>query len=211
MTADLNIVTCLVALLAIMNPIGNIPLFLVMTEGDDAAQRRRTALVTSLAVMITLMVVALAGADILEALGITVDDLRIAGGLVILLIGMSMLHSETSAIHNSAAETEEGRRKESPAIVPLAIPLTAGPGAMATVIVYAKDARQLLDYASLAAAIAAASFATYFAFRASAVVKRAFGVSGMNIMVRIMGLLLASIAVGMIATGLKGIFPGLSR
>ncbi len=211
MTATLNIVTCFVALLAIMNPIGNIPLFLAMTEGNDPTQRRRTALVTALAVMVTLLVVAFAGDDILEAFGITIDDLRIAGGLVVLLIGISMLHSETSGIHNSAAETEEGRHKASAAIVPLAIPLTAGPGAMATVIVYAKSARGALDYAALAGAVAAASLATYLAFRAGTTVQRTLGVAGMNIMVRIMGLLLASIAVGMIAAGLKGVFPALAR
>jgi multiple antibiotic resistance protein len=211
MTASLNIVTCFVALLAIMNPIGNIPLFLAMTEGNDPVQRRRTALVTALAVMVTLLIVAMAGDDILEMFGITIDDLRIAGGLVVLLIGISMLHSETSGIHNSAAETEEGRHKASAAIVPLAIPLTAGPGAMATVIVYAKSARGPLDYASLAAAVAAASFVTYLAFRAGTTVQRALGVAGMNIMVRIMGLLLASIAVGMIGAGLKGVFPALAR
>ena len=210
MTTTLNIVTCFVALLAIMNPIGNIPLFLAMTEGNDPAQRRRTALVTALAVMVTLSVVAIAGDDILEMFGITINDLRIAGGLVVLLIGISMLHSETSGIHNSAAETEEGRQKASAAIVPLAIPLTAGPGAMATVIVYAKTARGPLDYAAIAGAVAAASFATYLAFRAGTAVQRALGVAGMNIMVRIMGLLLASIAVGMICAGLKGVFPGLA-
>ncbi|MFO1154860.1 MAG: MarC family protein [Rhodospirillales bacterium] len=206
---SLNIVTCFVALLAIMNPVGNIPLFLAMTEGDDAAQRRHTALVTALAVMITLSIVAIAGSDILDMFGITIDDLRIAGGLVVLLIGISMLHSETSGIHNSAAETEEGRKKASAAIVPLAIPLTAGPGAMATVIVYAKAATSALEYGAIAGAIAAASLATYLAFRAGTAVQRALGVAGVNIMVRIMGLLLASIAVGMIGTGLKGVFPAL--
>ena len=75
MTATLNIVTCFVALLAIMNPIGNIPLFLAMTEGNDPAQRRRTALVTALAVMVTLSVVAIAGDDILEIFGMTINDL----------------------------------------------------------------------------------------------------------------------------------------
>jgi multiple antibiotic resistance protein len=209
MTASLNIVTCFIALLAIMNPIGNIPLFLAMTEGDDDAKRRRMALVTTIAVLVTLLIVAIAGNRILAAFGITIHDLRVAGGIVVLLIGLSMLHSETSGMHNSAAETEEGRRKDSPAIVPLAIPLTAGPGAMATVIVFAQNARATVDYAALGGAIAAASLTTYLAFRAGTRVQRILGVSGMNIMVRIMGLLLASIAVGLIAAGLKGMFPAL--
>lgn len=210
MTADLNIVTCLVALLAIMNPIGNIPLFLVMTEGDDAAQRRRTALVTSLAVMITLMVVALAGADILEALGITVDDLRIAGGLVILLIGMSMLHSETSAIHNSAAETEEEAQGE-PGDRAAGDPPHRRTGRHG-------DRHRLRERRPAVAGLRLARrrhrrgvVRHLFRFPRQRRGEARLGVSGMNIMVRIMGLLLASIAVGMIATGLKGIFPGLSR
>lgn len=210
MTANLNIVTCFVALLAIMNPIGNIPLFLAMTEGDDDARRRRTALMATLAVLATLVVVGIAGERILGAFGITINDLRVAGGIVVLLIGLSMLHSQTSGIHNSAAETEEGRQKASPAIVPLAIPLTAGPGAMATVMVFAQKASQPADFAALGGAIAAASLATYLAFRAATQVQRLLGVSGMNIIVRIMGLLLASIAVGLIAAGLKGMFPSLA-
>lgn len=210
MAASLNIVTCFVALLAIMNPIGNIPLFLAMTEGDDAPRRRRIALMAALAVLVTLVVVAVAGDHILAAFGITINNLRVAGGIVVLLIGISMLHSETSGIHNSQAETEEGRHKASPAIVPLAIPLTAGPGAMATVIVFAENVRHAIDYLALGGAIAAASLATYVAFRAGVRVQRVLGVAGMNIMVRIMGLLLASIAVGLIGAGLKGMFPVLA-
>jgi multiple antibiotic resistance protein len=207
---SLSVVTCFVALLAIMNPIGNIPLFLAMTEGDDDGKRRRMALVTTVAVLVTLALVAVAGSRILAAFGITIDDLRVAGGIVVLLIGLSMLHSETSGMHNSPAETAEGRQKDSPAIVPLAIPLTAGPGAMATVIVFAQNANAPADYAALGGAIAAASLATYLSFRTGTRLQRVLGVSGMNIMVRIMGLLLASIAIGLIATGLKGLFPALA-
>jgi multiple antibiotic resistance protein len=204
----LDVVKTLTALLAITNPIGNAPLFLSMTAGSEPAERRRIALAAAVAVFVTLTVIAVAGEVILTTFGATIDDLRIAGGLVVLLIGLSMLHAQPTGIHSSSAETAEGADKVSPAVVPLAIPIVAGPGAMATVLVTAHGAASAM--ATLIGVIAATAAILYLCFRAAVPMQRVLGISGMNIVVRIMGLLLAVIAVDMITHGLRGEFPMLA-
>jgi MarC family membrane protein len=208
---SLDVTNTLTALLAITNPIGNAPLFLSMTADRAPAERRRIALLAAIAVFVTLTVIAVAGEVILTTFGVTIDDLRIAGGLVVLLIGLSMLHAQATGIHSSSAETAEGAEKASPAVVPLAIPIVAGPGAMATVLVTAHGAASAAATATLIAVIAATAAILYACFRAAVPMQRMLGVSGMNIVVRIMGLLLAVIAVDMITHGLRGEFPLLAK
>ena len=210
MVESLDVVKTLSALLAITNPIGNAPLFLSMTADSEPAERRRIALVATIAVFVTLTVIAVAGDFILNAFGVTIDDLRIAGGIVVLLIGLSMLHAQPTGIHGSSAETAEGAQKQSPAVVPLAIPIVAGPGAMATVLVTAHGATSALDVGALIGVIAVTAATLYACFRAAVPMQRAFGQSGMNIIVRIMGLVLAVIAIDMMASGLRGEFPVLA-
>jgi multiple antibiotic resistance protein len=207
----LDVTNTLTALLAITNPIGNAPLFLSMTADSAPAERGRVALLAAIAVFVTLTVIAVSGEVILTTFGVTIDDLRIAGGLVVLLIGLSMLHAQATGIHSSSAETAEGAEKASPAVVPLAIPIVAGPGAMAAVLVTAHGAASAAATATLIAVIAATAAILYACFRAAVPMQRMLGVSGMNIVVRIMGLLLAVIAVDMIAHGLRGEFPLLAK
>lgn len=205
-----DLVKALVTLLAIVNPAGNSALFLSLTGDDAPPERARVAGVAAIAIAITLVVCVLAGDRILHLFGIRLDDLRVAGGLVVLLIGLSMLRAQHSAVHSGPAEAEEGSQKESPAVVPLAIPIVAGPGAMATAIVSADAARSWLEKGELIAAVLVASASVYLAFRAAPLLQRRLGQSGMNIVVRIMGLLLAAIAVDMMAAGLRGQFPALA-
>lgn len=207
MTDKFDIVKFGVSLFAILNPIGNASLFLSLTADDDDAARGRVALVTTVAILITLAVVALLGQQLLAFFGITVDDLRIAGGLIVLLIGLSMLHAQPSPMHAGAADIAHGQQKESPAVVPLAIPIVAGPGAMATVIVTAEAADSIASKALVLAAIAVNALIVLVAFRIAVPLQRHLGASGMNIIVRVMGLILAAIAVDMMATGLRAEFP----
>ena len=171
----------LAALLAITNPIGNAPLFLSMTADSEPVERRRVALVATVAVFVTLAVIAVADDLILNTFGVTIDDLRIAGGIVVLLIGLSMLHAQATGIHSSSAETAEGGQKPSPAVVPLAIPIVAGPGAMATVLVTAQGTGSTLGVVTLIGVIAVTAAIMYACFRAAVPMQRALGLSGMNI------------------------------
>jgi MarC family membrane protein len=204
-------VKAFVGLLAIVNPIGNAALFLSMTSDNSPAQRSRVAMTTAVAVAITLSVCIVAGAAVLEFFGIDVDDLRLAGGLVVLMIGLSMLHAQQSPTHGGATENAEGAEKESPGVVPLAIPIVAGPGAMATAIVFAHGAADWLAKGVLVGVVVANAAIVYVTFRAASPLQRGIGVSGMNIVVRIMGLILAAIAMDMIVTGLRGAFPSLGQ
>jgi multiple antibiotic resistance protein len=199
-----------VGLLAIVNPIGNAALFLSMTSGSTPVERRRVAATTAVAVAITLALCVVAGSAMLEFFGIDVDDLRLAGGLVVLTIGLSMLRAQQSPAHGGAAETAEGAQKDSPAVVPLAIPMVAGPGAMATAIVFAHEVSGWLEKGVLIGVVLANAAIVYVAFRVATPLQRGLGVSGMNVVVRIMGLVLSAIAMDMLVAGLRGSFPSLA-
>ena len=128
------------ALFAIMNPIGNIPVFLSVTDGKSGGERFRIAAVAAGAVATILVVCVLIGADLLKAFGVSVAGLRTAGGLIILSIAYSLLHAKPSGMHHAASDADSNDQ-ENPAIYPLAMPLLAGPGAITTVIVFAHGAR----------------------------------------------------------------------
>src|SRR5918996_1595973 len=138
------------ALFAIMNPFGNIAIFLSITADRSAAERRRIATMTALAVLITLLVAAVLGEQILALFDITVGAFQIAGGIIILILALSMLQAQQSGVHHSPQEEDAGKAKDNPAVFPLAIPMIAGPGSMATVILYAQHADGLLETATVA-------------------------------------------------------------
>lgn len=196
-----------VGLLAILNPVGIAPLYLGLTAGDDAATQRRVALVASFAVAMTLVTVLLFGHMLLALFDISVDDLRVAGGLIVLLIALSMLTAKPSPVHAGEADLTQGKTKQSPAVVPLAIPMLSGPGAMATVIVTKAEAKTIAGDVVIMLVILVDAAVVYLVLRAAVPLQKRLGESGMNIIVRVMGLILAAIAVGMMAAGLRGEFP----
>lgn len=197
------------ALFAIMNPLTNLPIFLSLTDGRAAKERRAIALTGAVTTFVVLTVALLAGDVILRFFGITVDDFRISGGLLILLIALAMLHARPSRIHHADEEAGEGAEKDNPGIFPLAIPLLAGPGSMTTVIVFAHKAQGAPDLLLYAAVIFTVCTLLYATFALGGTVSRWLGATGMNVVTRIMGMLLAAIAVGMIVEGLGAAFPGL--
>jgi multiple antibiotic resistance protein len=163
---------------------------LSVTEGRSGAERQKIALGTTVAVLVTLVVAAVIRHDILALFGISIGAFRVAGGLIVLLIALAMLHARPSAIHHSPAEAADGRQKDNPAIFPLAIPVIAGPGAIATVI-------------ALMCAV------LWFALRAAGRLASLLGQTSMNVLTRLMGVLMAAIAVEMMAGGLGELFPQL--
>lgn len=195
------------ALFVILNPIGVAPLFASLTEDMAPAQRNHTALITAIAVLLTCGVCAFAGRAVLEFFGIDVNDLQVAGGLVVLLIGLGMINAQPDRTRHTPAETAASRVKPNPAVVPLAIPLTSGPGAMATAILSSASSRPLADMLVIGATILLCSILVYVIYRSSGRLERLLGVSGMGILTRVMGLVVAAIAIKMIATGLRQLFP----
>jgi multiple antibiotic resistance protein len=200
------LVKAFAALFAIMNPIGNMPIFLSVTEGKSPAERSRIALVASVAVATILIVCVLVGAELLAAFGISVAALRTAGGLIILSIAFSLLNAKPSGIHHDA-DADPGA-KESPAIYPLALPLLAGPGAIATLIVFAHDAHGGMAYAGLIAVVLVMAVLLYLGMRLAVPASNLLGPAGMNIITRVMGIILAAIAVEMIFAGARVLLKG---
>lgn len=197
-------------LLAIVNPIGAIPVFIGLTDGQSRLQRHRTALLASTAVGAVLLVALFTGEAILGFFGITIASFRVGGGILILLIAVSMMHARLSPAKQTDEEAQDAAEKASVAVVPLAIPLLAGPGAISTIIVYAHRSSDPIHYSLLGIEIAVMALIVWAVFRLAPLLSQALGRTGINVLTRIMGLILAAIAVEFMANGLRQLLPGLA-
>jgi multiple antibiotic resistance protein len=196
-----------IGLFAIVNPMGAMPIFLSLIEGMAVPQRRHIANVVATTVCLILLASLFFGESILEFFGISVHSFGVGGGILLLLMALSMLHARVSPITQTKEEADEAREKESIAVVPLSMPLLAGPGAISTVIIDAHKASGIGHYAIIAVEVVALSLILWVVLRLSPLISRRIGATGINIFTRIMGLILAAIAVEFIAGGLKGLFP----
>ncbi|MDA8383891.1 MAG: NAAT family transporter [Betaproteobacteria bacterium] len=199
----------LIKLIAVLDPFFAVPVFLSLTAGRTDVQRRHLAQVISLTVFIVLLLSGLAGATILELIGASLASFRLGGGLVLLAMAFAMLHATPGNVRQTAAEASEIDGQESLGIVPLAIPLLAGPGAISMVIV-AMNRRSWAADAMFIACIAAAAVLIWVILRLAVPIGHALGTTGLNIANRLLGLLVAAIAIQMMANGLKELFPLLS-
>lgn len=192
-----------------MNPIGNLGIFAGLTEDRSAAEARHVAWTCAGAVAITLLLVAWGGTFMMAFFGITVDSMRAAGGVIVLLIGLQML-SNRSSHKGSPGELEDAKSRVSIAVVPLAIPIVAGPGTMAAVLVAAQQHPSVLGKFEISVVIGVLSAVAGLLFSFAAPMSKWLGESGMGVVTRVMGMILAAIAMGMLADGLKGLLPGLA-
>jgi multiple antibiotic resistance protein len=196
------------SLFAIMNPLVAIPFFVSLTEGRTASSRKRMGIATSITVLIALVTAAVLGRDILAFFAISIGSFRIAGGIIVLLMGLSLLRSEGVAGGGSDAGAS-GTEGDSGAICPLAIPLLAGPGAIATIIIRCEEATGACEFITIAAVIAAMVVITYVILRAAVPLAKALGPSGLTVVTRLMGMIVAAIAIDMLVIGVQLQFPGL--
>jgi multiple antibiotic resistance protein len=206
-----QLVKLTITLIAIVDPIAAIPIFVTATRGLPSAVRGRVGRIVALTVFGVLAASALVGKAILDLFGISLPSFLISGGILFLMLAIAMLQAKESWIRQTPAEAEEVIEREGLAVVPLAIPLLAGPGAITTMIIAAHESPSLASRASLllpAAVIAVAVWLTLFA--AERIASR-LGHTGMNIITRIMGLILAAIAIEFIYRGLVELFPGLGQ
>ena len=199
------------ALFAIMNPVSNLPIFLSLTEGTSQADQRRIALKAGLFCLIMGSIFAAAGTQVLHLFGISVDDFRVAGGLVVLLLALNMLNGQdSSAHHGTASEQEAYPEAETVAFYPLTFPILVGPGTITTLIVYSHqvtDAAHLIAYGTVFLGMIELLTLTFW--NAPTLGQHLSGTARV-IMSRLMGMILAAIAVGMIMEGLKTLLPGLA-
>ena len=188
------------SVLFIVDPIAVIPSYLVVTRGESAAQRAQTARRACVAAALILVAFAVGGTRIFELFGITLAAFRIAGGLILWLVAMDMLHAQRST-QESGPEIREGESKEDTALTPLAMPMLAGPGAISTVMVLAAQARSVPQKLVVHASIVITAFLSWVALRLGERLVARLGQTGIRVMTRIMGLLLAAIAVQFVISG----------
>ncbi|MEM7008968.1 MAG: MarC family protein [Thermodesulfobacteriota bacterium] len=205
-----QLITFVIAMLAITNPIGNLAIFASLTGDKTLQEKRKTALVAGVAILIILIIVTWTGDLLLRAFGIDIASFETAGGLIIALMGISMLHAKPSPIHHGKQDQADAEAKTNVAVVPIAIPIVAGPGAITTIVVNTHHYSTIDDKLMISAVSVVIAIILWIAFYFSAPVSRLLGPSGVNIVTRIMGIILASIAFGMMASGFKALFPGLA-
>ncbi len=167
-------------LIAIVNPVGAIPLFVNMTVQQTAVQKKHTGLVASVATCIVLLVVLVTGETILRFFGIGIASFRVGGGILLLLIAISMLHAQTSPAKHTEEEAIDSSERDSVAVVPLAIPILAGPGAISTVILYAQRRSTLGHYFLLAGEIVLISLVVFVALSRLPIWREFWGKRGLT-------------------------------
>jgi len=202
----------LIALLAIVNPIGVIPFFIHFTNGFDRRQRQRTARVAAIAACVVIAVSALAGLKIIEFFGISLASFQVGGGLLLLMSALQMLNAQPAEARKD--DLAEGGDKAdagaSIAIVPLTIPLLTGPATISTMIIYADKTRHWWQLGVLMLYGVVIGVAVWVALSLSGRIAKGLGKTGINVMTRLMGLLLAALAVEVMSDGLVKLFPVLA-
>src|SRR6202042_2744020 len=186
----------------LVDPFAALPAFLAITEGVDRKRQQRMARRGALTCLIVLMTFALAGKLIFRMFGITLPAFEIAGGVILLLIGLDMLEAKRSATQESSEEAHEAASKEDAGIVPLGIPMLAGPGAITSVMVLVGQAQNKWQMVAILGSIFITAVVCYLVLGNSDKVARALGDTGIRILVRIMGLLLVALAVQYFVNGM---------
>jgi len=192
----------LTSIFFLVDPFAAIPAFLVITADAGQGEHRRLARKAALTCFIVLSAFALAGSLIFRLFGITLPAFEIAGGIILILMGLEMLQARRSATHETPGETAEGASKEDAGIIPLGIPMLAGPGAISTVMVLMGPSPTWWQIGVLFIAITITSATAFFILAAADRVGRFLGETGIRILMRLMGLLLTAIAVQFIVNGL---------
>ncbi len=199
-----------VTLLAILTPFAAIPVFLAMTGGQDDRFRTRTANMAAATVFVVLVVSAITGDMLLRVLGTSLDAFRVGGGIVLFLMSLSMLNARMSAVQQTPEEADEAGQKSTLGVVPIGIPLLVGPGSISSTIIETKRSGEFAHLAAVVACIALVCVVVWITLRLADPIGRQLGRTGLNILNRIFGLLLAAIAVQIVSVGLTGLFPALA-
>jgi multiple antibiotic resistance protein len=205
MEALQTFLTILIPLLFIMDPLGNLPFFLLFTKQNTPSEQRRMAAISCGVACIILIFFSITGDFVLHFFGIGLPAFQLAGGFIFLIYSLQMLRLIPSGIKTTEEEEQEGVTKENVALVPLAIPLLAGPGAITAVLVWQQEPDNPMNTVLLLLAIMVACLIVYSVFRFGEWIQNVMGVGGIRVVTRIMGLLLAVIAVQFMVSGFQQI------
>ncbi len=202
----------LIALLAIVNPIGVVPFFIHFTQTFTREQRAHTIRISAFSAFCVIAISALAGLKIIEFFGISLASFQVGGGCLLLISSLAMLNAEQA--DSKPSDVSEGNEKidagASIAVVPLTIPLLTGPATISTMVIYAEKTRHVWQLGVLVGYGVVIALVTYLVFTASGRIAKVLGRIGINIMTRLMGLILAAMAVELLADGLVKLFPVLA-
>jgi multiple antibiotic resistance protein len=191
----------------VVDPFTAVPVFVAITAGEPESARRTLARRASIAAGFILTFFALAGGLLFKFFGVTLPAFKVAGGLLLLLMAIDMLRAQTSRVRSSPEETAESANRTDVAIFPLATPLLAGPGSIATTMVLMGRSSAWWQAIPVLAAILVTCVASYFLLRGAYLVDRMLGKTGMNVLNRVMGMVLAAIGVQFILDGIGAAFP----
>ncbi len=197
------------ALMVIVNPVSAVPIFVSLTSKNSAAEKKNIARIASISVAVVLVLSAIIGQPILLLFGVTIASFKVGGAILILLMAISMMHAMPSRESQTPEEVKEATLKENIAVVPLAIPLLSGPGAISTTIIYATDRSSPEHLGIVIMCCLLVALTTWLALRLATPVSKWLGETGVNIATRLMGLLLAAVAVEIFTSGLVILLPGL--
>jgi len=201
----------LVTLLAIVNPLAIVPFFIHYTQDFDDEQRRRTVLISAFSCFVVIAVSALMGLQILKFFGISLASFQVGGGMLLLTSSLAMLNAQPAEAKSNAEEMNDAASRASIAVVPLTIPLLTGPATMSTVVIYADKAKSVLQLTTLVGYGVVVALATALCFSLAQPIARSLGKTGINVMTRLMGLILAALAVEVMSDGLMKLFPILGK
>lgn len=195
------------AVFSVVDALGVVPVYIAMTSADSREHKRRTALRASITMALALAVFAASGEYILHFFGISIGSFRVAGGVLLFLLSVDMLRAQPSRQRTTPEEEAEGLEKPDVSVFPLAIPMLSGPGSFATVMVLMSHAHNVIERGMVFVAIALNGALTCAILLGATFAEKRLGKTGMNVLHRVMGLLLAAIAVQFVVDGVRDVMP----
>jgi len=202
-------VQSLVALFVIANPVGMIPLYLTLTSDQKPEDKARSPRLAAMTMGVTLALSAVGGARLLDFFGISIASLQVGGGVLLFTMGLSMLQARHNRAKHTPEEAAEAEDRDVTAIVPVGIPLLAGPGSIGTTMIYSGLAQNWTEIGILVAACGLIAFIAYGALKLAEPIRRVLGRTGLNIVMRLQGLILTALAAEFITSGISTLLPGL--
>ena len=199
----------LLTLLAIVNPLAIVPFFIHYTQDFSSTQRRRIIGISSVTAFLVIALSALLGLQLLAFFGISLASFQVGGGMLLLTSALSMLNAQPAEAKSNVDEVHDDAQRASIAVVPLTIPLLTGPATMSTVVIYADQAKTFLQLGTLVGYGVVIALATALCFALAEPIARVLGKTGINVMTRLMGLILAALAIEIMSAGLIKLFPAL--
>lgn len=204
---DTELIKIILAFMVLINPFSALSLFLNITNGYQPKDRQKVAQIACVTIFLTIAFFTLLGESLLKVLGISVGSFQVAGGILVFLIAINMMNGSGNPVKPNADEVEVSSSLTASAVVPLAIPMMIGPGGISTVIIYSSQVKGMFAVSTILAAGFFISVFCYVSLMAAGRISRFLGETGLNILSRIMGMLLAAVAIEILVNGLRALFP----